>query len=67
MQDPAMLAQLKGAAGTAITGAAASVTWIERANEIVDLMAGIVAIVAGLCTVAFYIYKARQMRKEKNK
>jgi hypothetical protein len=53
-----------GAAGTAATAASASITWIEQANQVVDLVAGVVAIVAGVCTVVWYVHRFLKARGE---
>ena len=52
----------KGIVGSIVTASSASITWIEQANAIVDLLAGIVAILAGTCTVAWYICRFYRLR-----
>jgi len=51
------MVHVKGLAGAATTAGAASVTWIEQANAYVDFAAGVIAIIAGLCTIAWYIHR----------
>lgn len=52
-----------GLAVAAGTGGAV-VTWIEQANQWVDLIAGVTAIVASLFAIAWYIKKWRSPKDE---
>ena len=58
----------KGLVGAAITGAGVGTTWLEQANAYVDLLAGLIAIVAGAFTIAWYVnrfLKARGVQNDK--
>ncbi len=52
----------KGVVLAATTATATATTWLEQANAIVDLVAGGVAIAAGLCTIGWYIYRYFKLR-----
>jgi hypothetical protein len=52
----------KGLAAAATTGTAAFIKWVEEANVVIDAVAGTVAIVAGLCTIAWYGYRFIKLR-----
>lgn len=54
--------QAQGMLGTTMTATATSVTWVEQANAYVDLAAGVIAVVAGLCTIAWYIVRFYNLR-----
>lgn len=60
MQQHSDVAQ--GIAGAATTAAGVGVTWIEQANALVDLGAGIVAIVAGIFTCVWTYHKIQEIR-----
>lgn len=51
----------QAALGTSGTGAAAS--WLVHANEVVQLGAGLVAIVSGLAAAVYYIAKYLRERR----
>ena len=56
--------QLKAPAALITTAGATAATWLETANAYVDLGAGIIAMVAGVCAIALYIKKYRAMTKK---
>lgn len=53
----------KGLAALATTAAAGAVSWLDVANQYVDLISGILAIAAGAITVAWYIYQFAKQRR----
>lgn len=53
--------QLKAPAALLTTAGATAATWLETANAYVDLGAGIIAIVAGVCAIALYVKKYREI------
>jgi hypothetical protein len=50
------------AAGVSVVGA--GYTWLATANEVAQLVASIVAIVAGIAAIVWHIQRIRQNRKE---
>jgi hypothetical protein len=58
------LIQQKADAATAIAASSAVVTWIEHANDYVDFVAGIMAIVASAFAIAWYIKKWNMERND---
>lgn len=51
--------QHKAEIATTLASSSAAVTWVSQANAIVDLAAGIVAVISGLLAIAWYIKKFR--------
>lgn len=56
----------KGLIGAAVTGAGGATTWLEQANAYVDLAAGLIAIVAGCFTIAWYVHRFIKARGVQN-
>jgi flagellar biogenesis protein FliO len=56
MQQRADIAMTAAASG-------ATITWLDMANQYVDLFAGLVAIVAGILTAVWYVKKFREGKK----
>jgi intracellular septation protein A len=60
-----MFPHTRGAdAGVATSVVAASVSWLTTANEVVQLIAGLVAIVSGLAALWFYVKSNMRMKKQ---
>lgn len=51
-------------AGVVTSVAAASVSWLTTANEVVQLIAGLVAIASGLAALWYYIKSNRRLNKQ---
>ena len=47
----------KGLVAAGTTAAAGALSWLDVANQVVDLASGIIAVVAGCMTVAWYAYR----------
>lgn len=66
MRDTALQHELvvhgKGVLAATTTAAAGSVTWMEHANQVVDLVSGCVAVVAGIFTIAWYASRFIKVR-----
>jgi flagellar biogenesis protein FliO len=58
--------QQKAEIAASVAASGAVVTWIDTANQFVDLAAGLVAIVAGVFTIIWYIRKFKEERKNGN-
>ena len=54
--------QAVGLGGATLTGATATVTWIEQANHYIDAVAGIIAIGVGIATLLWQIQRIRKAR-----
>jgi len=57
----------QGVAGAAVTASSAVVTYLDVANQFVDLGAGVVAIVAGLMTCVWTYHRIKEMRRKWDK
>jgi hypothetical protein len=49
-----------GLVGSITTAAGATITWLPVINEMVQLIAGVVAIVVGIVTIKYYNRKDRK-------
>ncbi len=47
-----------------LTASGLSVTWLETANQFVDFLAGLVAIVSGVCLAIYYWNKNKREKTE---
>ncbi len=54
----------QGVAGVATTATGLTVTWLEVANQFVDLGAGLVAIAAGIFTCVWTYHRIKEMRNK---
>ena len=52
----------QGVAGMATTAVATAITWLDFADHIVDIGAGITAIVAGIFTIVWTYHKIKELR-----
>lgn len=51
-------------AGAATSVAAAAISWLDTANQIVQLIAGLVAIASGIAALWFYIRSNLRLKKQ---
>lgn len=51
-------------AGAITSGVAATISWLGVANEVVQLIAGLVAIVSGLAALWYYIKSNRRLNQQ---
>lgn len=57
-----MAVQGQGLIGIATTAAATHTTWVTQANAYVDLAAGVIAVIAGCLTIAWYVTRFYKLR-----
>jgi len=55
---------VKGLLGVVTTASGAVIAWLPLVNIIIQIMAGIVAIVAGTVTARYYIRKTKEISVE---
>jgi hypothetical protein len=55
--------QMMADTGAAISITAASYTWLTAANEVVQLLAGVVAIAAGTAAAVWHIERIKEARR----
>jgi hypothetical protein len=59
--------QMAADAGAAVSVAGASIAWLTTANEVVQLFAGCIAIVAGFGAAWWHFERIRELRRGRKK
>lgn len=64
MNVPQKTAQVGADVAAGISAGSAGYAWLGTANEVVQLLAGIVAIAAGIAALRFHLVKTKEVKKE---